>query len=227
MTTLEEEWGAVAAVPLPERRQAPWEDPELSGWVGFYRTIRDLLLHPRDFFENLGEGGWAEPLAFALIVSTGGLLFTLFWHFLMLTGGAAGDTAGLAAALDVRSGVLLGLMVAAPLLVLVDLGVGSLCWWGSVALAGISQAFTPAWRIFCYAHGALALAFIPFLGPALGGIWILALMCIGVQKVFRVSALSSLGALAIFLTLQATLAITLLLGLIVGLAGLGFLALLG
>jgi hypothetical protein len=122
---------------------------------------------------------------------------------------------------------LLGLMVATPLLVLVDLGVGSLCWWGSVAMAGISRKFTPAWRIFCYAHGALALALIPFLGPALASIWILVLMYIGAQKVFGVSALSSLGALAIFLAFQATVAITLLLGLIIGLAGLGFLALLG
>jgi hypothetical protein len=223
MITLEEEWGAVATVPPPERRQVPWEDPELSGWVGFYRTLRDLLFHPGEFFDNLVPGGWAEPLAFALIVSTVGLLFALFWHLLILVGGSAGDTA----ALDVGPDALLGLMVAVPLLALVDLGVGSLCWWGSVALAGISREFTPAWRIFCYAHGGLALAFIPFLGTALAGLWILALMYIGAQKVFRGSTLSSLGALALFLTFQVTLAITLLLGLIVGLASLGCLALLG
>ncbi len=169
------------------------------------------------------EGDWAAPLAFALIVSTTGLLFTLFWHFLIM----AGDTGGLASSLDVGRSALLGLMVAAPLLVLVKLGLGSLCWWGSVALAGISRDFTPAWRIFCYAHGGVALAFIPFLGPALAVIWILALMCIGAQKVFGVSTLSSVGALAIFLAVQAALAIILLLGLIVGVAGLGFLALLG
>ena len=223
MTTLEEEWSAVAIVPSPARRQVPWEDPELSGWVGFYRTLRDLLLHPGEFFDNLGQGGWAEPLAFALIVSTGGLLCALFWHFLILAGSAAEVTASL----DLGPGVLMGLMVAAPLLVLVDLGVGGLCWWGSVALVGAGRDFTPAWRIFCYAHGGLALALIPFLGPVLASIWILALMYIGAQKVFGVSALSSLGALAIFLTFQATLAMILLLGLIVGLAGLGFLALLG
>jgi hypothetical protein len=223
MITLEEEWGAVATVPSPERRQVPWEDPELSGWVGFYRTLRDLLIYPGEFFDNLGPGGLAEPLAFGLIVSTSGLLLTLFWHLLIL----AGDTSGLVNSLDVGSGALIGLMVAAPLLVLVDLGVGSVCWWGSVALAGISREFPPAWRIFCYAHAGLALALIPFLGSAVAGIWTLALMYVGAQKVFRVSTLSSLGALALFLTFQVTLAIILLLGLIVGLASLGCLALLG
>jgi hypothetical protein len=227
MITLEEEWGAVAAVPSPARGKVPWEDPELSGLEGFYRTLRDLLLHPGEFFDQLDLEGWAEPLAFALIVSTVGILFSLFWHLLILAGSPGGDTGGLAASLDVGPEGLLGMMIVAPFLVLIDLGVGSLCWWGGVALAGISREFTPTWRIFCYAHGGLALALIPFLGPALAGIWILILMYIGAQKVFGVSALSSLGALAIFLTFQATLAITLLLGLIVALASLGFLALLG
>jgi hypothetical protein len=222
MTTLEEEWCGVSAFPPFERRQVPWEDPALSGWEGCYRTLWDLLLHPGQFFGNLGPGGRAEPLAFALIISTAGLLCTLFWHLLIL----AGRTGGEASSLGVGPGVLLGLMVAAPLLVLVDLGMGSLCWWGAVALADIDREFTPAWRILCYAHGGLALAVIPFLGPALAGIWILALMYIGAKQVFKASALRSLGALIIFLALHAALEITLLLGLIVGLTGLGLLALL-
>jgi hypothetical protein len=227
MMVLEEEWGAVAAIPQPEPRGVPWEDPELSGWVGFYRTLRDLLFSPEKFFENLGQGGWAEPLAFALIVSTAGLLISLFWHFLILAGAPMGDAAGPAFSLNLGSGALLGLMILSPLLVLVDLGVGSLCWWGSVALSGVGRDFTPAWRIFCYAQGALVLAIIPFLGMLVAAIWILVLLYIGAQKVLGLSALGSLGALAIFLTFQIILGIVLLLGLIVGLAGLGFLALLG
>ena len=52
MITLAEDWGTVPALPQPERRGVPWEDPELSGWVGFYRTLRDLLLHPGEFFKR-------------------------------------------------------------------------------------------------------------------------------------------------------------------------------
>jgi hypothetical protein len=165
-------------------------------------------------------------LAFALIVSTAGLSIALFWQLLILAG-ANGNTLAPVSSLNLGTGAMLGLMILSPLLVLVDLAVGSLCWWGSVALSGAGRDFTPAWRIFCYAHGGLVLALIPFLGMLLAGIWILSLMYIGAKEVFGLSALGALGALAIFLIFQAVLGMVLLLGLAAGLAGLGFLALLG
>ncbi|MFA4903702.1 MAG: YIP1 family protein [Desulfobaccales bacterium] len=226
MTTLEEDWGTVPALPEPARQGVPWEDPELSGWVGFFRTLRDLLLHPGEFFDNLGPGGRAEPLAFALIVSTAGVLIALFWHFLILAG-ALGNAPGPVSSLNLGTGALLGLMIVSPLLVLAHLAVGSLCWWGSMALSGAGRDFTPAWRIFCYAHGGLVLALIPFLGMPLAGVWILILMYIGAKEVFGLSAFGALGALATFLIFQAMLGMVLLLGLTIGLAGLGFMALLG
>lgn len=226
MISLEEDWETVSPLPQPEPRRVPWEDPELSGWVGFYRTLRDLLFSPGNFFENLGQGGSAEPLAFALIVSTGGLLITFFWHLLILAGAPAGEIAGPVFFSNSGSGALLGLMIASPLLVLVDLGVSSLCWWGSVALVGAGRGFNPAWRIFCYAHGGLILAIIPLLGMLVAAIWTLVLLYIGAKKVFALSTLGSLGALAIFLMFQVLLGIVLLLFLIFGLTCLGFLALL-
>ena len=56
------------------------------------------------------------------------------------------------------------------------------------------------------------------------GIWVLALLYNGVKQVYGISAAASLGALAIFLTLQAVLALALLLGLAATLAFLGFAA---
>ncbi len=86
----EEDWGAAAAVPEPGARSpAPWEDPELSALAGLFRTLREVLFRPGEFFENLGGEGWAEPLAFALIVSSVGLLAAYFWQFLILAPGAA------------------------------------------------------------------------------------------------------------------------------------------
>ncbi len=100
---LEEGWGAVAAVPQPDQRPpVPWEDPELSALAGFFRTLRAVLFRPGEFFENLGREGWAEPLAFALIVSSVGLLGALFWQLLVLApaGGNPGDAAGLSSSRD-------------------------------------------------------------------------------------------------------------------------------
>jgi hypothetical protein len=227
---LEEEWGAVAAVAEPDHRSsAPWEDPELSFLARFWRTLRELLFRPGEFFENLGREGWAEPLAFALIVSSLGFLGALFWQFLVLapTGGTPGDIAGLLPFQGLGPGLLLAVMAASPVLVLANLGVGGICWWGSVALVGAGREFTPAWRILCYAQGGMALALIPFFGMLLAGVWVMVLMYYGVKQVYGISAGSSLGALAIYLALQFLLALTLLLGMAGVLAGLGFLLLLG
>ena len=230
MMELEEGWEAAAAVPEPERRPAtPWEDPELSAPAGFFRTLRELLFRPGEFFENLGREGWAEPLAFALIVSSVGLLGTLFWHLLVPAPAGLNpeDAGGLSAFLGLGPGALMALMAASPVLALANLGVGGLCWWGSVALVGAGRDFTPAWRIFCYAQGGMALALIPFFGMLVAGIWVLTLMYYGVKQVYGISAGGSLVALAIFLTLQGALALSLILGLAATLALLGFLLLLG
>jgi hypothetical protein len=230
MMELEGEWGAVAAVPKPDPRPpVPWEDLRLSGPEGFFRTLRDLLFRPGEFFENLGREGWAEPLAFALIVSSAGLLGALFWQLLVLapTGLNLGKAPWLSPVLDLGAGGLLAMMAGAPVLVLIDLGVGSLCWWGSVALAGGDRDFTPAWRIFCYAQGGMVLGFIPLFGMLVAGIWVLALMYCGVKQVYGISAWGALGALAIFLSLQALLGLILVAGLMAAAALLGFLLLLG
>ena len=226
----EEGWWAMAAVAEPDQKSsAPWEDPELSPLAGFFRTLREVLFRPGKFFESLGREGWAEPLAFALIVSSVGLLGALFWQFLVLASanGNLGDAAGLSPSWGLGPGLLIAMMAGSPVLVLANLGMGAICWWGSLALVGAGRDFTPAWRIFCYAQGGMALALIPFFGMLVAGIWVLTLMYYGVKQVYGISAGRSLGALAIFLTLQGALALSLILGLAATLALLGFLLLLG
>ena len=225
---LEEGWGAAAVAEPDPRPPVPWEDPELSALTGFFRTLREVLFRPGEFFENLGREGWAEPLAFALIVSSVGLLGALFWQFLVLApaGGNPGDATGRFPSWGLDPSWLMALMAGSPVLVLANLGAGGICWWGSVALVGAGRDFTPAWRIFCYAQGGMALALMPFFGMLVAGIWVLVLLYCGVKQVYGISAGGSLGALAVFLLLQAALALTLLLGLAVALALLGFLLLL-
>jgi hypothetical protein len=221
MMEREGEWGAVGAVPEPALRPpVPWEDLRLSGPQGFFRTLRDLLFYPGEFFNHLGREGWAEPLAFALIVSSVGLLGGLFWQFLVLapTGLKSGEALWLSPSLNLGAGGLLAMMAGAPVLVLIDLEVGSLCWWGSVALVGVDRDFTPAWRIFCYAQGAMVLGIIPLFGMLVAGIWVLALMYCGVKQVYGISAWRALGALAIFVSLQALLGLMLVVGLLAAIA---------
>jgi hypothetical protein len=227
MMTLEEQWTALAVMPQPKERRVPWEDPEVSGLAGFFRTIRELLVRPGEFFAHLGHGSWSDPLIFALVASTLGLLCSFFWHFLILVADLPADPAGLHFPLGVGPSSLMGLMIAAPLLVVIDLGLGALCWWGSVALVGGGREFGPAWRVFCYAHGILVLAFIPLAGMPVACIWLLVLLYLAAKQALGLSAWASLAALVIFLTFQVALGMLFLLALTVGLAGLGLLALLG
>jgi hypothetical protein len=230
MMELQVEWGPVAAVPEPgPRPPVPWEDLRLSGPVRFFRTLRDLLFRPGEFFDNLGREGWAEPLAFALIVSSAGLLAALFWQLLVLapTGLNPEEARWLSPTLDLGAGGLLAMMAGVPVLVLIDLGVSSLCWWASVALVGADRDFTPAWRIFCYAQGGMVLGVIPLFGLVVAGIWILVLLYCGVKQVYGISAWGALGALTIFLSLQALLGLILVAGLMAAAALLGFLLWLG
>jgi hypothetical protein len=225
---VEEGWGGVADAPEPDPRgPVPWENPKLSALTGLVRTLREVLFRPGEFFGHLGREGWAEPLTFGLIVSSAGLLGALFWQFLVLAlaGGDPGGAALLPASRGLGPGLLMGMMAGSPVLALANLGMGGLCWWGSVALMGAGRDFTPAWRIFCYAQAGMALAVIPFFGMLVAGIWILALMYCGVKQVYGLSGGRSLGALAVFLLLQAALALILLLALVATLGVLGFLLL--
>jgi hypothetical protein len=219
---LEGGWQAAGAVAGPDPKGlAPWEDPEVPALAGFGRTLREVLFRPGEFFANQGQEGWADPLAFALIASSVGLLGAIFWHLVVWAPAGRSPLPGLG------TGLLMALMAGAPVLGLINLGVGGCCWWGSVALVGAGRAFTPAWRIFGYAQGGMVLALIPVFGMAVAGIWVLALLYCGVRRVYGISAWSSLGALAVYLLLQTALALTLLLSLAATLAFLGFLLLLG
>ena len=223
-------WEGTAALAEPDQPSvAPREDPELSSLGGFFRTLHKILLRPGEFFRNLGREGWAGPAAFALIVSSVGLLGALFWQLLVLAP-ADGNLGVLGALLPfpgLGPGLLLAMMAAVPFLVLANLAVGGICWWGSVALAGGGRDFTPAWRVLCYAQAGMALALIPFFGLLVAGIWVLALMYCGVKQVYGISAGRALGALALYLALQVLLALILLLGLMGVMAGLGLLLWLG
>ena len=136
---LEEGWGAVAAAAEPDHRPpVPWEDPELSAAAGLVRTLREVLFRPGEFFENLGREGRTRPLTFGLIASSLGLLGALFWQLLILApaGGDPGGIAMLSASPGLGRVLLMTLMAVSPIMALVNLGIGGLCWWWSVTLVG-------------------------------------------------------------------------------------------
>jgi hypothetical protein len=218
---------AIFAAPgaLAARGPIPWEDPNLPALVGLGRTLRQALGRPREFFRNLKGDGWAEPLAFGLMLGTAGLLACLYWQIL-LGAGVSRRLAEVPAAAQVftpGAGALVAGMLLSPLIVLVSLGLSSLGLWAGVALVGGEP---PPWptilRITCYSQAGQAIALIPLLGGLISGLWVLILWYQGVKAVFNLSGGRVLGALAISLALQSLL-LLLFLGSLMGTLVLGLL----
>lgn len=214
---------AAEAAAAPEAvRPIPWEDPELPRLAAFWRTLWQVLFHPGEFFRDLNREGWAEPLAFGLIVGTAGFLACLYWQLLLnvLLVLLLGEKAGVLKLLTMSNRVTVGLMVLSPALVLAGLGLSSLCLWGGVALMGArASTFVLLLRINSYANGGMALALFPLLGGLVAGLWVLVITYFGVRRVFGLSGGRALLAVAISLALQF-LVLLFFLGTLVGLIGL-------
>jgi hypothetical protein len=224
---LEPEAAAVAPPREPEAAPAapapvPWEDAGFSRFKGLLITLGQVLFHPREFFNNMPREGWAEGLAFGLIVGTTGLLASFYWQFLLYLG-LSRFLAQMPALLRVFSmgvGAIMAMMFLAPGIMLANLGISSLALWVAAALTGGSgPGFTAVWRLNCYAQGAMVAGFLPLLGGPVAGLWTLVLIYRGLQGVLGLSSWRALGAVALSLILQLLL-LLLLLG---SLAGLRFL----
>ena len=107
------------------RIPSPWERRTEHGiWAGISRTSQAVLFSPKSFFKHTAvEGGLKEPLAFGLLTGSAGMMFEIFWQFLLF--GEIGDT--LSSLVDTLWGsdatilLSLGIMALCPLLVLITI----------------------------------------------------------------------------------------------------------
>jgi hypothetical protein len=209
----------------------PWEDPQLSRLSGFWRTLRQLLLAPGEFFAHLArtQGGAspAEPFAFALIAGTVGTLGFMFWY-LLLWAVAERAVTGTPPIYGAAAGLALALFALTPLLVALNLAIGAFCLWAGSAMAGGAPGFKASWRTCCYAQGCLVLGLIPFLGAPVAGVLLLFLLYLGAQSLLTPpSPVRALAAWLIMLFLEGCCWGLLAGGLLVFLGLLGLLLFLG
>ena len=200
---------ATLAAPNP----VPWEDTGLSRLQGLGRTLGRVLFHSRDFFENLPREGWAEALAFGLIVGTAGVLACLYWQLLFYLGLSRGlvKMSAMVCLFSRMEWGLISMMLLTPGIMLANLFISSPGLWGAVGLTGRPwPQFTAVWRLTCYAQGALVAGFLPILGGPVAGVWILVLTYYGLRGVLGLSPWRALGTLCLSLGLQVLLLLLLL-----------------
>jgi len=173
---------------------SPWERRTEHGiWAGISRTSKAVLFSPKRFFEHAAvEGGLKEPLAFGLLTGSVGMMFEIFWQFLLF--GEIGDT--LSSLVDSLLGseativLSLGIMALCPLLVLITILVTSAILHVLLALVrGGKSGFEATFRVVSFSQSAQLWGLIPIVGSLIGALWLVAVQVIGLRQIHETSYL--------------------------------------
>jgi hypothetical protein len=211
---------------MGEPNPVEWENPEWPGLSALLATLRRVLLQPRSFFTNLPlTGGLGEPLGFALLVGTTGVLSSFLWQ-LVLEGGFA-ET--MPVILSKQMGnfmndprVIVGIFMLSPFLVILGQFFLSVCLLWAARLTGPGDiTFESVFRIAAYAQAPAVICLIPWGGAFIAGMWNLILLTMGLSKKFGSSTLKAMFTLFLATVFQGV--IFLLFLLLSGALGLGHL----
>jgi hypothetical protein len=211
---------------VEEANPVEWENPEWPSLWALLATLRRVLLQPRSFFTNLPlTGGLGEPLGFALLVGTTGVLSSFLWQ-LVLEGGFA-ET--MPVILSKQMGnlmndprVIVGIFMLSPFLVIFGQFFLSVCLLWAARLTGPGDiTFESVFRIAAYAQAPAVICLIPWGGAFIAGMWNLILLIMGLSKKFGSSTLKAMFTLFLATVFQGV--IFLLFLLLSGALGLGHL----
>jgi hypothetical protein len=182
----------------------PWEDRGRLGWLrALYETARTSLIAPRAFFSRMPlAAGWFAPLSYAGIMCTVSVVGGSLWLLLLPGPGLPGVQ------FTVRT-------YPGVALVVVLQTVTVLAFYAAlVHLAVLLLKGSPAWmqttfRVVAYASGALLLAFLPYVGPPLAGLWVVVLCAVGLREAHELTTgkavLAAVSPLLLFIMLVSGL----------------------
>jgi hypothetical protein len=167
----------------------PWEDQDRLGFVqGLVMTVRESWAGPTAFFAQLPiRGGIANPLLYALIVSTTASLVHYIWGLLL------GDPILSKAELSGPIIIFAGLMIPVGILL------GIAIWSGVLHLSltltgGANRDFEATFRVVCYASGPDLFYVIPYIGWAIAIVWKVYLTIVGLREVHKIATGSAVLA---------------------------------
>ncbi len=169
------------------RYKTPWEDRGTNGFFnGLFKTVRDVLFSPSDFFKKMPvTGGLTDPLLFAMIIGTVGLLFLSVWDLLLHDSMQSFMTPEMrnAAGRGMSSGVASPLGTAMmPFLLIIWLFVASgLLNLFLMIVGGARAGFEATFRVVSYSVSPFLFMVIPFCGMLFTTIWVLTLAIIGLR----------------------------------------------
>ena len=218
--------GASAITPTPTitpRSGLPWDDRQQRGILrAFFDTLVMVLTKPAEAFTAMRrEGGFGEPLIYAIIGgSVGGVIYFLY-NILLSSAHMLGSHEN--PMIQMMGGGIrpLFFIILVPLFVIITTfissGIFHLCL---MIVGGAKQPFETTFRVVCFAGGsANPLLVIPFCGGLIGGIWKIVLYCIGFARAHETD--TGRAVLAVVLVIVCCGG-ALVLGMMLGLGAFGF-----
>jgi hypothetical protein len=173
-------------VTIAPRSGLPWDDRQQRGILrAFFDTMVVVLTKPAEAFAAMKrEGGFGDPLIYAIIGGSVGYVIYFLFQFLLSSARLLGSHENpMMHAIGGGIGSLF-LIICAPLLVAIGTfitsGILHLCL---MIVGGAKQPFETTFRIVCFAGGSAdPLLVIPLCGGLIGGIWKIVLYCIGLAQ---------------------------------------------
>ncbi len=202
------------------RKGAPWENrAELGLWQAIYQTVKEVLFSPDRLFSTLHyKGGVGEPLAFGLLTGSIGAMFSVFWQFLMLSGGGLSMGDAIAGQFTVGL-IFLVLMVFVPIFVIIGLFVSSAVWhFFLLLLKGADNGFEATFRVISYSQSVQLWGLIPIVGGWVSFVWQLIVQIVGLKEIHETSYLKVIFsflipvACIVFFVIAAIILMIILLG---------------
>lgn len=194
---------AVSASAAAPRSGLPWERRQELGLVkAFTDTLLMVLTKPADAFTVMKrEGGLGEPLIYAVIGGSFGVIVYFLFVFLLQSIGFMTDSRSAMAGIVGMGIGFIFVIILMPVFVAIWMFIGAgilhLCL---MIVGGAKQSFETTFRVVCFSIGsAYPLLVVPFCGNFVAGIWAIVLYCIGLARAHETD--TGRAVLAVFLPL--------------------------
>lgn len=172
----------------PPRPGLPWERRlELGPGAALLQTVRQVIFSPAAAFRDMRvDGGWAEPLAFAVLIGSIFFWVAQVWEMLASTmvAGMPGFDPQEVAAVNAQQ---LVFAVLAPFMVIVATLIGAaFVHLLLLMFGGAPRPFETTFRVMCYSWAVAVFNVIPFCGVVVGAVWRIVVQIIGVREAHEV-----------------------------------------
>ncbi len=168
----------------PGRPGLPWERrAELGPGTAVVQTISQVLRSPAATFRGMKvDGGWGEPLGFAVLVGSVSSWIAQAWIMLASSllsgrGGPSPEEVAVANAQEIWSALLAPFLVCAFTVVGAGIVHVLLMFFG-----GAPRPYETTLRVFCYGWSVGVLNIVPICGVLIGAIWRLVVEVIGLRE---------------------------------------------